>query len=172
MQRIALAAVFVAGTPVANWMMANVGTVCVPRGPCLLPVGFGLMAPSGVFVIGALLVVRDRLQHLVSPHVISLCIAAGCALAFATSPAQLAIASSIAFGVSELLDWGIYSRLRRATLAGAVLLSGAAAAVVDSILFSWLAFGEVKWAAGLIAAKMAASLIAAALLLTAGRARA
>jgi type IV secretory pathway TrbD component len=38
-----------------------------------------------------------------------------------------------------------------------VLLSGLAGAVVDSVLFSWLAFGVVKWAPGLILAKLYAS---------------
>ena len=37
--------------PAANWMIGNVGTVCVPKGPCLIPVAPGLMAPSGVAMI-------------------------------------------------------------------------------------------------------------------------
>ena len=172
MERTLLAAAFVAGTPTANWMMSSVGTVCIPNGPCLLPVGFGLMAPSGVFVIGLLLVLRDRLQHLAGKRTITLCIAAGCALAFATSPTHLAVASSVAFGLSELLDWLVYSKTRKASIAGAVLLSGALAAVIDSVVFSWLAFGEVKWAAGLILAKFYASLLAAALLTISVRRRA
>jgi hypothetical protein len=34
--------------PAANWLIGNVGTKCVPNGPCLMPVGFGIMAPTGV----------------------------------------------------------------------------------------------------------------------------
>jgi hypothetical protein len=45
--------------PAANWMIGNVGTFCVPDGPCLIPLGFGLMAPSGVLMIGLALVLRD-----------------------------------------------------------------------------------------------------------------
>ena len=49
--------------PAANWMIGNVGTVCVPNGPCLVPVAPGMMAPSGVLMIGAALVLRDLVQR-------------------------------------------------------------------------------------------------------------
>ena len=29
---------FIACIPLANWMIGHVGTVCVPQGPCLVPV--------------------------------------------------------------------------------------------------------------------------------------
>lgn len=32
--------------PTANWMIGNVGTVCVPNGPCLIPVAPGLTGES------------------------------------------------------------------------------------------------------------------------------
>ena len=51
-------ALFALTVPAANWLIANVGT-CMPNGPCLIPVGFGLMAPSGVLMIGAALVLRE-----------------------------------------------------------------------------------------------------------------
>ena len=44
-------ALFAATIPAANWMIGNVGVACIPDGPCLVPVGFGLMAPSGVVII-------------------------------------------------------------------------------------------------------------------------
>ena len=49
--------------PLANWIIGHVGTVCVPNGPCLLPVAPGIMAPSGVLMIGAALVLRDLVQR-------------------------------------------------------------------------------------------------------------
>ena len=39
--------------PLANFMISNVGTFCVPDGPCLIPLGFGIMAPSGVLMSGS-----------------------------------------------------------------------------------------------------------------------
>ena len=44
MTRYLTLAAFVATVPAANWLIGNVGTTCVPNGPCLLPVGFGLSA--------------------------------------------------------------------------------------------------------------------------------
>ena len=49
--------------PVANWMLGHFGTVCPPNSPCLVPVAPGLMAPSGVLLIGAALVLRDLVQR-------------------------------------------------------------------------------------------------------------
>ena len=59
---VALAA-FGATIPLANWMIGNVGTVCVPNGPCLIPVAPSIMAPSGVLMIGLALVLRDLVQR-------------------------------------------------------------------------------------------------------------
>src|ERR1700694_1407194 len=49
--------------PAANWLIGNVGTICVPRGPCLVPVAPGILAPSGVLMIGLALVLRDLVQR-------------------------------------------------------------------------------------------------------------
>ena len=49
--------------PAANWLIGHAGTVCVPDGPCLIPVAPGLMAPSGVTMIGVALVLRDLVQR-------------------------------------------------------------------------------------------------------------
>src|SRR5260370_35932514 len=49
--------------PAANWLIGHVGTVCAPQGPCLVPVAPGLMAPSGVMMIGFALVLRDLVQR-------------------------------------------------------------------------------------------------------------
>jgi hypothetical protein len=63
--------------PAANWLIGNVGAVCVPDGPCLIPVGFGLMAPSGVLMIGLALVLRDLVQELIGVKGALLAIALG-----------------------------------------------------------------------------------------------
>src|SRR5215213_3707548 len=54
---------FTACIPAANWLVSNVGTVCIPDGPCLVPVAPGLVAPSGVLVVGLALVLRDLVQR-------------------------------------------------------------------------------------------------------------
>lgn len=60
---LALISAFAATVPLANWLIGNVGTECIPNGPCLIPVGFGLSAPSGVLVVGAALVLRDAVHE-------------------------------------------------------------------------------------------------------------
>lgn len=157
MIRYALAAGFLACIPAANWLIGNVGTVCIPQGPCLIPVAPGLMAPSGVLMIGVALALRDAVQEALGRAWVLALVIAGAGLSLLFSPPALAIASATAFLLSELLDFAIYDRLRRHALAWAVLLSGMAGAVLDSLLFSALAFGTVAWAPGLILAKLYAS---------------
>jgi queuosine precursor transporter len=159
MQKFLLAIGFLACIPAANFLIGNVGTTCVPNGPCLIPVAPGLMAPSGVLVIGVALALRDAVQEVLGRSWVMALIAGGAALSLIFSPPALAVASAVAFLLSELLDFAVYDRLRRRQMAVAVLLSGLVGAVADSLLFSWLAFGTVKWAPGLIIAKVYASIL-------------
>ncbi len=159
MTRYLVAAAFLGCIPAANWLIGNVGTTCIPQGPCLIPVAPGLMAPSGVLLIGAALALRDAVQEALGRVWVLALVIAGAALSLTVSPPALAIASATAFLLSELLDFAVYDRLRKRMLAWAVLLSGAAGAVVDSLLFSYLAFGTVGWAPGLVIAKVYASLV-------------
>jgi uncharacterized PurR-regulated membrane protein YhhQ (DUF165 family) len=157
--RYLVAAAFLGCIPAANWLIGNVGTTCIPQGPCLIPVAPELMAPSGVLLIGAALALRDAVQEALGRVWVLALVIAGAALSLTVSPPALAIASATAFLLSELLDFAVYDRLRKRMLAWAVLLSGAAGAVVDSLLFSYLAFGTVGWAPGLVIAKVYASLV-------------
>lgn len=153
---------FLSCIPIANWLIGNVGTVCVPNGPCLIPVFPGVMAPSGVLVIGAALVLRDMVHELAGRWWSVGCVVAGAALSLAFSPGALALASATAFLLSELADWAVYDRLRKRALWGAVLASGFVGAALDSVLFSYIAFDTVKWAPGLVLAKLYASAAVAA----------
>lgn len=159
---LALAA-YAATIPVANWMIGNVGE-CIPDGPCLLPVGFGLMAPSGVLMIGAALVLRDAVHSLLGWKWAVAAILVGAALSFTFSPTALVIASVTAFLLSELADLSIYAPLRRKRLVLAVLASGVVGAAVDSAVFLWLAFGALDFIAGQIVGKLWMTAVAAAAL--------
>src|SRR5882672_9473059 len=66
--------------PAANWLIGHVGTVCLANGPCLVPVAPGLMAPSGVTMIGVALVLRDLVQRRLGVAAALGAIAAGAAL--------------------------------------------------------------------------------------------
>lgn len=157
MRTTLLAASFLATIPAANWLIGNVGS-CIPSGPCLIPVAPGLMAPSGVLLIGAALALRDSLHERMPRWRVAALIAGGAALSLSFSPPALAVASAVAFLLSELADFAVYDRLRQRAMAAAVLASGAVGAVLDSVIFSALAFGTVKWAPGLILAKCYASI--------------
>lgn len=159
-----LTAAFAATIPAANWMIGNVGTECIPQGPCLLPVGFGLSAPSGVLVIGAALVLRDMVHEAGGMKAALAAIAFGGLVAWMFAPPALVIASILAFVLAELADLAVYAPLRKKRLTLAVLLSGFVGSVIDSAVFLWLAFGSFDFIAGQIVGKLWMSILAAALL--------
>jgi uncharacterized PurR-regulated membrane protein YhhQ (DUF165 family) len=168
MKKIAAFALFAATIPAANWLIGNVGQ-CIPDGPCLVPVGFGLMAPSGVLMIGAALVLRDWLHELGGAKLAVAAVMVGALLSLLVSPPALAVASAVAFLIAELCDTAIYAPLRKRWPAWAVLASGAVGAAVDSMIFVWLAFGSLEFSAGTTLAKIYASLAVAAWLAWRGR---
>lgn len=146
-------AAYAATIPLANWMIGNVGT-CVPNGPCLIPVGFGLMAPSGVLVVGLSLVLRDVVQEVSGVQGSLFAIAIGAALSWLFADPFLVVASAMAFLLSELADMAVYTPLRRERLYLAVILSGFVGAAVDSATFLFIAFGSFDFIAGQIVGKM------------------
>lgn len=161
---------FLSTIPLANWMIGNVGVKCIQHGPCLVPVGFGLLAPSGVLVIGVALVLRDVVHSQFGVRWAWGAIFVGALLSFGVAPAQIALASAAAFLLSEAADLFVYAPLRERRLLAAVVLSGLAGAVVDSAAFLWFAFGSLDFLAGQVVGKVWAT-IAAAVLLVAFRAQ-
>src|SRR3954471_21973429 len=157
--------VYLACVPLANWMIGHIGTVCVPQGPCLVPVGFGLIAPSGVLVIGAALVLRDIVQRISGVAWALGAVAIGTTLSWWVADARIAVASAAAFLISELADCAVYSPLQRRGLVLAVVASGIAGALVDSAAFLWLAFGSLDFLAGQVVGKAWAVLAAIPLIL-------
>jgi uncharacterized PurR-regulated membrane protein YhhQ (DUF165 family) len=139
--------------PAANWMIGHVGTVCVPDGPCLLPVAPGVMAPSGVLMIGAALVLRDLVQRRLGVEFGIGAIVAGAAISAGLAPAALVMASAGAFLLSEFADFAVYTPLARRRLVLAVVASSLVGLVVDSIVFLWLAFGSLEFLLGQIIGK-------------------
>jgi uncharacterized PurR-regulated membrane protein YhhQ (DUF165 family) len=140
--------------PLANWMIGHVGTVCVPNGPCLLPVAPHLMAPSGVLMIGIALVLRDLVQRRLGVEFGIAAIVAGAAISAGLAPRSLVIASAAAFLLSEFADFAVYTPLARRRLVLAVVVSSILGLVVDSIVFLWLAFGSLDFLVGQIVGKL------------------
>ncbi|MGL5167402.1 MAG: VUT family protein [Afipia sp.] len=151
---------YIACIPIANWLIQHVGTVCPPDGPCLIPVApGGLMAPSGVLMAGLALVLRDLVQRRLGIAYGLAAIGAGTALSAALAPAPLVVASAVAFLLSELADFAVYTPLQKRGLVLAVAASSFVGLVADSLLFLWLAFGSLDFLAGQIVGKAAMVLL-------------
>jgi uncharacterized PurR-regulated membrane protein YhhQ (DUF165 family) len=144
---------FMACVPLANWMIGHVGTVCVPGGPCLLPVAPGLLAPSGVITVGLALVLRDLVQRCLGTRWGLLAIGLGTLLSALVAGRSLVVASGAAFLFSELADFAVYTPLQRRGLVRAVLASAVAGLVIDSVVFLFLAFGSLEFLPGQIVGK-------------------
>ena len=139
--------------PAANWMIGHVGTACPPQSPCLVPVAPGLMAPSGVLMIGLALVLRDLVQRRLGLPAALGAIAVGAALSAFLAPPAIVVASAAAFLLSELADLFVYTPLQRRRFLLAVILSSLVGLVVDSAVFLYLAFGSLDFLLGQIVGK-------------------
>ena len=140
--------------PAANWLIGHAGTVCVPNGPCLVPVAPGIMAPSGVLMIGLALVLRDLVQRRLGVEFGIGAIIVGAAISAGLAPPTLVVASAAAFLLSEVADFAVYTPLARRRLVVAVIASSVVGLVVDSIVFLWLAFGSLEFLIGQIIGKL------------------
>jgi hypothetical protein len=140
--------------PAANWLIGNAGTACVPNGPCLIPVApGGIMAPSGVLMVGAAFVLRDLVQRRLGLHAALAAVAVGAAISWALAPPALVIASTAAFLLSEVADLLVYTPLQRRRFVLAVVLSSVVGLVVDSMVFLHLAFGSFDYLPGQVIGK-------------------
>ena len=139
--------------PAANWLISHWGTVCSPNAPCMIPVAPGIMAPSGVLMVGLALVLRDLVQRRLGARWAIAAILAGAALSALLAPPALVLASGAAFLLSELADFAVYTPLQRRRLVLAVVASGLVGLVIDSLLFLQLAFGSLDFLSGQIIGK-------------------
>ena len=144
---------FMGCIPAANWLIGNLGTECLPDGPCLIPVAPGLLAPSGVLTIGLALVLRDLVQRRLGRTWALGAIVVGAMLSGAVAPSPLVFASATAFFFSELADFGVYTPLQERRFIVAVVASSIVGLFVDSVLFLWLAFGSLDFLWGQVVGK-------------------
>ena len=125
-------AVYLGSIVAANWSLERWGFVPL----------FGIdsiIVPAGVYAAGFALVARDALRETTSRGVVLAAILVGAVLSWAIEPA-FAVASGVAFGVSELADAAVYEPLRNRHWIAGVWASQAVGAVIDSLLFLWVAF--------------------------------
>ena len=139
-------AAYVASIVAANWLLQTVGVVPV----------LGLAVPAGTFAAGFAFTLRDLTQERLGRGWSVAAIALGTAVSALVSPA-LALASCLAFSVSEGLDFLAYQPLRERRPLLAVTLSNTVGLVADSVLFLALAFGSLEYLPGQVAGKAAAT---------------
>lgn len=156
-------AAYLATIPAANLLITHVGPV---------PVGFGYLAPAGVFTVGLALVLRDLVHEWLGRTAVLAAIVVGAALSYLVASPALATASAAAFLVAELADMAVYGPLRKRGLLWAVAGSNAVGLIVDSVLFLWLAFGSLAFLPGQILAKAYMTLAAVAVIAVIQRRRA
>jgi uncharacterized PurR-regulated membrane protein YhhQ (DUF165 family) len=140
----------------ANWLVEHYGVV---------PVGFGLMAPAGVYAAGLAFTLRDIVHRTLGVIAVMCCIVIGAILSYAVSDIQrIAIASAVAFSVSELLDLSVYTWVRERGWIKAVLVSNISGLTIDSLIFLSIAFGSLTFFWGQVVGKLWVTLATVAIL--------
>jgi len=154
--RALLSVMFVLTVYGANWSISTLGFV---------PVGFGLVAPAGVYFAGLGFTIRDLLHDAGGRRWVIGAIVAGALLSAGISGGgRIAVASGVAFLLSEAADLLIYQPLRRRGWLRAVAASNVVGLVVDSVLFLSIAFGSLSFAKGQIVGKAWMTLVAVMIL--------
>jgi uncharacterized PurR-regulated membrane protein YhhQ (DUF165 family) len=139
----------------ANWAIATFDPVTVWP---------GYTAPAGVFFAGIAFSARDVLREAGGRRTVALAILLGAFLSFWIEDVErIAIASGIAFAISETADAIAYEFLR-ARRAVAVGVSNLIGLVLDSVLFLWIAFGSLDFLAGQVIGKTEMTALAIAIL--------
>ena len=137
---------YLASVVVANYLTTTYG---------FIPVGLGQAATAGTFAAGGALVVRDLVQDAIGRLGVAALILMGALLSLLVAAPAIAVASMTAFAVAEAADFVLYTPLRKRGRYGsrwwatAVLAGAAVGAVLDTVLFLWIAFGWATVSGGL-----------------------
>jgi len=123
---VASIAGFLATILAANYVTTEYGFVSV---------GFGLTATAGTYLAGLAFVLRDAVQDTAGRVATALVVVVGALLSYLVSDPFIALASGVAFLLSELVDLAIYTPLRRRGYVRAAVASNLAGSVVDTIVF-------------------------------------
>jgi len=154
-KRLALSAGFLACILAANYVTSRYGMV---------PVGFGLIATAGTYFAGLSFVLRDSLHDAAGKWATLAVIAGGAVLSFLVADPFIALASAVAFGLSETADLAVYAPLRRRGYIRAAVASNVVGSLVDSVVFLAIAgFPVMAALPGQMAGKLAITLAAVAL---------
>lgn len=96
----------------------------------------GAVVPVAAFFVGFVFIIRDFSQREVGHYVVAF-MALGGLLSYIFADRNVALASLIAFMISELIDWVVYS-LSNLDLRGRIIFSSLVAIPIDIIIFLYL----------------------------------
>lgn len=125
-----LAVIYIGSVVLANVLTERYG---------LVSVGFGLVATAGTYAAGLTLLARNVTQDVTGRLLIFALMLIGCGLSWWLASPQLAVASAVAFALSETTDMAIYTPLRERGWSRAVLTASLIGAAVDTLVFLHLA---------------------------------
>lgn len=133
--------------------LINVGFVYVP----LIPF-YDTMYPPMSIIVGLIFILRDFAQKEIG-HKVFIAMLIGAFLSYIMANPYIAVASLVAFLVSETVDWGVYTYTRK-PLHQRILISSLLSTPVDSAIFL-LMIGNFSLLATttMFASKMLAALI-------------
>jgi queuosine precursor transporter len=128
--KVAIFAAYVGSIIAANYLTEHFGLVAF----------IGLTFTAGTALAGACLVFRDGIQTLTGNRLITLAaILIGTILTYFITTPFLALASGLAFLVSELVDMAVYTPVAKRNIPVAVLAASIVASPIDTVLFLHLA---------------------------------
>lgn len=130
--------IYVTAIAGSNWLISHVG-IPAGHGTHLTDVGFGLVAPSGVWAAAVSFPARDIIQRLGGRWLGIFAILLGALISWEISSPVIAVASGVTYLCSETADFLVYTPLQKRWFVPAVFASGCVAAVVDSVVFLHLA---------------------------------
>lgn len=108
----------------------------------MIQLPFDQAIPIGTFLVGFIFVIRDYAHREIGSG-IYLAMLAGVVLSYVMADPFVAIASAVAFGLSELIDALVFTYTKK-PMRDRVLLSSAASTPVDSAVFL-LMLGFFNW---------------------------
>jgi uncharacterized PurR-regulated membrane protein YhhQ (DUF165 family) len=147
--RITYTAVYIALIAVVNWAFVVVEPVRLPG---------GVIWPPMTIFVGFVFVVRDFAQREIGHYVLA-AMGVGVVLSYFMAGPNVAAASAVAFLISEMADWAVYS-FTRMSLSQRVLWSSIIATPIDTFVFlNMLDFFSITGAAVMTLSKLAGAVI-------------
>lgn len=115
---------YIATIPAVNYAFLHAPFIDLPGG--------GNFTPLSI-VVGLILVLRDFVQREIG-HFVFIPLIIGAILSYVLAGPEIALASGLAFFISEIIDWAIYTFTKK-PLSARIMLSSMVAAPIDTIVF-------------------------------------